>query len=98
MISAEIQRVEVKKEETAVQTKITDMRQDNNMLGMYIKNFENKEFLEKEARFRLNYKLPGEEVVFVHRDANSQKASSSEELSPEDMPNYKKWWRWISGF
>lgn len=98
VISAEIQKAEVKKEETAVQTKITGMKQDNDMLGIYIKSFENKEFLEKEARFRLNYKLPGEEVVLVHRDTNSQKASPSEELSLEGMPIYKKWWRWLSGF
>ena len=98
MIFAEIKKGEVKKEETAIRSKITGIKRDNDLLERYIKNFENQEFLDKEARFRLNYKLPGEEVVFVHRDANSQKASSSEELSSEGMLNYKKWWRWISGF
>lgn len=98
MIFAEIKKGEVKKEEIVVQTKITGVRLDNDQLERYIKNFENKEFLDREARLRLNYKLPGEEVVFVHRDANPQKASSSQELSPEEMPNYKKWWRWMLGF
>ena len=98
VISSEIKKSEVKKEETAVQTKITGIRQDSDLLDKYIKNFENQEFLEKEARLRLNYKLPGEEVVFVHRDANSQKASLSEELSPGDSSNYKKWRHWLLGF
>ena len=98
VISAEIEKDEVKKEEAAVQTKIAEISQDNKLMEGYIKNFENQKFLEKEARLRLNYKLPGEEVVFVHRDANSQKASSSEELSPEDLPNYKKWWNWLFEF
>ena len=98
VISVEIKKSEVKKEETAVENKITGMRQDNDVSERYIKNFENKEFLEKEARFRLNYKLPGEEVVFVHRDTNTQKASSSEETFPENLSNYKKWRYYLFGF
>jgi cell division protein FtsB len=98
VISIEVEKDEVKKEEAAVQAKITGISQDNKLMEGYIKNFENHEFLEKEARLRLNYKLPGEEVVFVHRDANSPKASLSEESSPVDLPNYKKWWYWLLGF
>ena len=98
VISAEIEKGEVKKEETAVENKITSMRQGNQLLERYIKNFENQEFLEKEARIRLNYKAPGEEVVFVHRDANSQKASAAKELSMNDLPNYRRWFYYLLGY
>ena len=95
VISAEVEKGEVKKEETAIENKITGIKLDNELLKEYIVNFENQEFLEKEARLRLNYKLSGEEAVFVYRDANSQKASSSEELSPKDPFDYRKWWHWL---
>jgi len=94
VISIETEKDKIKKEEANIEHKITNIRQDNASLEKYIKNFENPEFLEKEARLRLNYKALGEEVVFVHRDANFQKASLSEEFS-EDLPSYKKWWNWL---
>src|SRR3989338_7163901 len=92
VVSTKVEKDEVKKEETAIENKIIGMKLDNELLKGYIVNFENQKFLEKEARLRLNYKLSGEEVVFVYRDANSQKASSSEELSTTDPFNYMKWW------
>lgn len=98
VISAEIEKDEVKKQNAAIQTKITDISQNNRLMEGYIKNFENQKFLEKEARLRLNYKLPDEEVVFVHRDANSQKTSLSKDISPVELSKYKKWWRWLLGF
>ena len=98
VISAEVEKDEVKKKETAIESKINSKKQDNESLERDIKNFENQEFLEKEARLRLNYKASGEEVVFVHRDLNSQKASSSEEYSPENLSNYQKWWYYLLGY
>lgn len=92
---AEVEKNEIKKKETAIENKIKNVKLANELSGRYIKSFENPGFLEKEARIRLNYKVFGEEVVFVHRDFNLQKASSSEELSLESLPNYKKWWRYL---
>jgi len=97
VISVEIEKDEVKKEEANIESKIINVERDNASLERFIKNFDNPEFLEKEARLRLNYKALGEEVVFVHRDLNPKKASSAEETSPEDMSNYKKWWNWLLG-
>lgn len=98
VMSAEVEKNEIKKEETVVENKITDVKLDNELLGRYIKSFKNPDFLEKEARIRLNYKAFGEEVVFVHRNLNLQKSSSAEELSPEDLPNYKKWWHYLLSY
>src|SRR3989344_1542622 len=81
VISVEMKKDEIKKEEANIESKMTSIKRDNASLEKYIKNFENPEFLEKEARLRLNYKASGEEVAFVHRDTNSQKSSSSEEFS-----------------
>jgi len=98
VVSAEIEKREIKKEEASIESKMTDIKRDNESLENHIKDFENPEFLKKEARLRFNYKALGEEVVFIHRDTNSQKASSSQELTPENLPSYKKWWYWLVGF
>ena len=96
VIFAEVKKGEVKKEEAAIENKLSNVRSNNEALERYLGNLKNPDFLEKEVRFRLNYKASGEEVVFVHRDANSQKASLSTELS-EELPNHKKWWYWFLG-
>ena len=98
VISVEVEKEQVKKEEASIEAKMANVVRDKKLLEKYIKNFENPGFLEKEARLRLNYKAFGEEVVFVYRDANSQKASSSQDTSTENLPNYKKWRQWLLGF
>ena len=98
VISVEVNKGVAKKEEAAVENKIIGIKRDNELLERSIENFRNSSFLEKEARIRLNYKLPGEEVVFVYRDMDSQKASSAEEFSPKDLLKYKKWRHYLFRF
>lgn len=98
VVSVEMEKDAVKKEEKNIEDKINDAKSSNKIIEKFIDNFNDPGFLEKEARIRLNYKLPGEEVVFVHRDLNSKKASSAEEFSINNLPNHKKWWRWLLGF
>lgn len=97
VISAEVEKDEVKKEVAAVENKITAVRQNNEILEKYIQSIKNPDFLEKEARLRLNYKAPGEEVVFVHREMNAKAASSGEEPPLDDVPSYKKLLHWLLG-
>jgi cell division protein FtsB len=97
VVSVEMEKSEVKKEEDNIKAKIGDVTQDNKQLEKFIENFDNPEFLKKEARLRLNYKAPDEEVVFVHRDLNSKKVSSAGEFLEDNLPNYKKWWYYLLG-
>jgi len=98
VISIELEESVVKKEEESVRGKISDLEWDNELLGKYIDNLNNPEFLDKEARLRLNYKILGEEAVFVHRGPDYFKASSSDNFSEEYLPNYKKWWYYLLGY
>lgn len=97
VISVELEKDEVKKEEANIEAKIINIERESASLERYIKNFDNPDFLEKEARLRLNYKAPGEEVVFVYRDLNAPNASSSERFYQKDLLDYKKWWHWLLG-
>jgi len=98
VISLEIDKDEVKEGERNVKAKIDDTIHNNESLERFVKYFDSPLFLEKEARLRLNYKAPGEEVVFVHRDLNSKKTSSVDEILEDNLPNYKKWWYYLLGY
>ena len=94
------QRDAVNKEVKNVETRIEEVRNDTNYLNRFLAYFQTPAFLEKEARLKLNYKVQGEEVVFVYRDKNVKKESDSisfEELLSK-MPNSKKWWYYLLGY
>ena len=90
VISVEFERQETQKQQQAVEDKISKTENDNKLLGQYLDNLKNPEFLKKEARLRVNFKEPGEEVVFVHREVELPKASSAEEFYLKSWS--KKWW------
>jgi cell division protein FtsB len=87
----EVEKKEIKKEESVIQKKIDKIILENQKLERFINSFNNRDFLDKQARLRLNYKIPGEEVVFVYQEDNSKKASSSLGERKEVLNN--KWWQ-----
>lgn len=91
VISLEAEKRELAKEVRNVEAKIDDTKRGSKSLEEFIKHFDNPLFIEKEARLRLNYKIAGEEVVFVHRDLDSKATSPSEEFFKGKFGVYKKW-------
>ncbi|MEX2090922.1 MAG: hypothetical protein WD989_02210 [Candidatus Paceibacterota bacterium] len=59
--------------------------------------FKSPQFLEKQARIKLNYKSPDESVAFVFRDPNPKKEEDSGHWL-DLAPNYKKWWYYVFGY
>lgn len=98
VISVVVEKGGVKKEEAVIESKIDDIKQDNELLERYVKNFENPDFIEKEARLRLNYKKQGEKVIFVYQDLTSDAASSSDKFLLKNLSDYKKLWHWLGKF
>lgn len=86
------------------QTSVSDMKQkikEAERSKAYLERsaayFESPEFLEKQARAKLNYKSADESVVFVFRDPNSK--SSSDALAQlKNTANYLKWWYYVLGY
>jgi len=53
--------------------------------------YKSDEYKEEQARIKLNYKKPGEEVILIYE-------SSEEGDKPEkviDLPNWKKWLEYL---
>ena len=77
--------------------KIEQVKKNNEELRQFISFFNIPGFLEREARIRLNYKAPDEQVVYVYRDERTPSpAAPSDFIS--NLPNYKKWWYYLLGY
>src|SRR5690348_9226036 len=78
-----------------VQARINDAQQENQILASSSDYFHSDAYLERQARLKLNYKMPGEQVAFVYPDS----ASNSEPVQANQraMPNWEKWWYYVLG-
>ena len=83
-----------------LEEKINSLENNNSLLERFLGYMSNQSFLEKEARLRLNYKVPGEEVVFVYPDDSAKTSSSSNNFEKQlaQMPNYIKWVYYLMGY
>ena len=72
----------------------------NSYLNKLSSYFQSANFLEKQARLKLNYKASGEEVTFVYKDTSPKNVSNSADLERalKQLPNYQKWWYWLWGY
>jgi len=99
-IDLNLQKDVVSREVKNVENKIKEVQKDTDYLNKFSTYFQSSAFLEKEARLKLNYKVQGEEVVFIYKNNNIKKESNSisfEELLSK-MPNYKKWVLYVLGY
>ena len=81
-----------------VEEKIRNTERGNEFLAKFSGYLESGSYLEKQARLRLNYKAPDEEVFFVYRsgaDAPSELRGPSE--ASQGAPFWLRWWRYAVG-
>ena len=99
-IKIKLQENLVNEEVRELEAKIHSLERSNFDLEKFIVYLKNPSFLEKQARLKLNYKAPGEEVAFIYTDINSRAVSSAADLkkSFDTAPNYIKWWYYLIGY
>ena len=80
-----------------LQKKIDELNKTNTELSEMEKYLQSDEFLEKEARLKLNLIREGEKLVIIKRSEEPK----LEEAKPEDrnkkIPNILKWWEYFFG-
>ncbi len=83
-----------------LESRATDLEQNNQFLASSSVYFASDAYLERQARLKLNYKLPDEQVAFVYKDTSVKIASPSQEFKAQlaEMPNWKKWWYYLLGY
>ena len=83
-----------------LESRATDLENNNKFLASSSAYFASDAYLERQARIKLNYKLPDEQVAFVYKDTSVKVASPSKEFQAQlaEMPNWKKWWYYLLGY
>lgn len=83
-----------------LESRVADLENNNNFLASSSAYFASDAYLERQARLKLNYKLPDEQVAFVYKDTSVKVASPSKEFKTQltQMPNWKKWWYYLLGY
>lgn len=82
-----------------MESRVADLERNNQFLASSSAYFGSDAYLERQARLKLNYKLPDEQVAFVYKDTSEKKLAPAEEFkaSLAAMPNWKKWWYYVLG-
>ena len=80
-----------------LQKKIENLQKDNVELTETEKYFQSEEFLEKEARLKLNLIREGEKLIIVKEEEKNSVEEQSEEEKSESVSNFRNWWRYFFG-
>jgi len=73
-----------------LQNKIDEMQKNNGDLAETEKYFQSEEFLEKEAKLKLNLVRDGEKLIIVKQEKTIAPTEVQEKT--ENISNIKKWW------
>jgi cell division protein FtsB len=89
---------QIEQEISALREEAEKVRKENQDILEKIAYFESPEFQEWEAKSKLNFQRPDENVVIVKpspsQESNTEKNELiNESVKPlEKIPNWKKWW------
>ncbi len=77
--------------------KIAETQNDLSLLQKLGDYFKSAAYLERQARLKLNYKKPGESVIFVYRNQQVQNpAKTGDAINPSIiLPNWQKWLNYL---
>jgi cell division protein FtsB len=78
---------------TDQQAILTQKQQENETLKAKLQEAESPEFIERQAREKLNLQKEGEVVVVLPKSQNLN-ANDQKEIIPV-IPNWKQWWKMI---
>jgi len=87
-----VQKRKVDTEIARLQNQAENIKKDNEKLSYLIKYYNTPEFLEKEAREKLNLKKEGEYVVALPR---SNTDAENQQNSANKISNPKKWLEYL---
>jgi cell division protein FtsB len=95
-----VQRTRIAGETGDLELRVHDLERNNQFLASSSAYFSSDAYLERQARLKLNYKLPGEEVAFVYKDSSVKSTPAAQEFKVKlsDFPNWKKWWYYLLGY
>lgn len=96
--------VSVRREITNVSQKISELEREREETERLAEYFQSSAYLEKQARIKLNYKKPGENVVYIYRKTpeTQNKSEGTENKAIKKIvesgfyKNLESWWRYLT--
>ena len=82
----------------SLEEEITNTENYNDSLSKLLNYFKSPEFLEREAKIKLNLRRPDENVVFIYSDEKSGLSKSEKPFGfsdLEDLTNFEKWLKYL---
>ena len=87
------------REATSLNQRIAEIKQAASELEKFGDFLNSESYLERQARLKLNYKKPDENVVFVYQKPNIEVPSQSIEVSPATKNGFsvclRQWWGYL---
>jgi cell division protein FtsB len=78
-----------------LERKIKQLKASNEELIGLEEYFQSEEFLEKQARLKLNLTKPGEKVIIIKQIEEDLKGLGQKETIAKEISNIQKWWEYF---
>ena len=90
-------KYQLDKEITSLEKEISSLKKENKEISELLNYFKSNEFLEKQARLKLNLLKQGEKLIIIRPEKQDILSSSSVEESKtkKDFSNIKRWWDYL---
>lgn len=75
-----------------LEKRIEDIETSNEELSKMEEYFQSDDFLEKEARLKLNLTKPAEKLIIIKQPEGLEQEVVEEEKIAEEISNLQKWW------
>jgi len=87
----------VSQEVNNLDQKIAEAERDLSELQKLGDFFKSVTYLEQQARLKLNYKKPGESVVFIYKNQHVQDPMKPDDTTKPStiLPNWQKWLNYL---
>ncbi len=90
-------RYKINQEIRSLERKIEDLQKSNTELSELENYLQSNEFLEKEARLKLNLIKDGEKLVIIKKSDEEPVLEEQETEENKNIPNILKWWEYFFG-
>lgn len=103
-LSKEVYRKhQISRQINKLKNEISELEKNNKGLTDIIQYFGSEDYMEKEARRKLNLAKPGENVIVIagEKDKTAKNPESAEEgnagANQKEISNLLKWWKYLFG-
>lgn len=87
----------INQEVKSLRGKIEELNKSNLELTEMEKYLQSDEFLEKEARLKLNVVREGEKLVIIKQPEGVVAVEEKQPIERKEIPNIQKWWKFFFG-